>query len=186
MFSSSQIRIPAIPCWLLELGIWRELNTGKSFCTEVTYQKQVALLSMRMQQTNSQRSGIFATESNPPSKPVLASTWVAGIAVKTPGSQMWNKLQGLCSYIPPYYWEQNKLGDGGLLKVIIVWLYIKKMCLILKSLQFLEVSQPREVTLIIRLIYFNSLNQKYWLNEKLTCVELQMSFGFRFPEWYNY
>lgn len=52
MFSSSQIRIRAIPCWLFELGIWRELNTGKSFCTEVTYQKQVALLSVRMQQTN--------------------------------------------------------------------------------------------------------------------------------------
>lgn len=52
-------------------------------------------------------------------------------------------------------------GDGGLLKAIIVWLYFKKMRLILKTPQFLEVSQPREVTLIIRLIYFNSLNQKY-------------------------
>lgn len=74
----------------------------------------------------------------------------------------------------------------GLLKAIIVWLYFKKMCLILKIPQFLEVSQPREVILIIRFIYCNSLNQKYWLNEKLTRVELQMSFGFRFPEWYNY
>lgn len=51
-------------------------------------QKQVALFSMRMQQTNSQRPGIFAIGRNPPSKPVLASTWVAGIAVETPGSQM--------------------------------------------------------------------------------------------------
>lgn len=84
MFSSSQIRIRAIPRWLFELGIWRELNTGKSFCTEVTYQKQVALLSVRMQQTNRQRSGIWG----PLSKPVLASTSVTGIAVETPGSQM--------------------------------------------------------------------------------------------------
>lgn len=72
----------------VELGIWRELSTGKRFCTEVTYQKQVALLSVRMQQTNNQRSGVFETGRNPPSKPVLASTWVTGIARETPGSQM--------------------------------------------------------------------------------------------------
>lgn len=56
--------------------------------------------------------------------------------------------------------NKTNWGDGELLKVI-VWLSFKKMGLILKTPQFLKVSQPREVTLIIRLIYFNSLNQKY-------------------------
>lgn len=181
MFSSSQIRIHEIPLWLFELGIWRELNTGKSFWTEVTYQKQVALLSVRMQQTNSQRSGIFATPDQ-----CLHPLGLLELLWKLLVHRCETNYEAYAVAFLLIVGNKTNWRDGGLLKAIIVWLYFKKICLILKTPQFLEVSQPREVTLIIRLIYFNSLNQKYWLNEKLTRVELQMSFGFRFPEWYNY
>lgn len=134
MFSSSQIRIRAIPCWLFELGIWRELNTGKSFCTEVTYQKQVALLSVRMQQTNRQRSGIHS--ANQCSHPL----WL----LESP----WKLLVHRCERSYEAYavaflliiGNKTNRGHGGLLKVILVWLYFKKMQLILKTPQFLEVS----------------------------------------------
>lgn len=134
-------------------------------------------------------SGIFATGRNsPPPSPSQRSypLWL----LEPP----WRLLVHRCETNYDAYavaflliiGNKTNLGDGGLLKVIIVWLYFKKMQLIPKTPQFLKISQPRKVTLIIRLICFNSPNQKYWLNEKLTHVELQMSFGFRFPEWYNY
>lgn len=163
-------------------GTW---NTGNVFVHAFSYQKQVAILSMRMEAEKQAVLGSLRLEEVPSPSQCSYPLWL----LEPP----WKLLVHRCetnygTYAVTFLLiigNKTNLGGGGLLKVI-VWLSLKKTQLCLKTPQFLKIPRPWEVTLITRLIWFNSLNQKYWLNEKLTHVELQMSFGFRFPEWYNY
>lgn len=106
-------------------------------------------------------SGVFASGRNSLPELVFISIWL----LEPPGKLLVHRCEtDYEAYAVAFLLiteNTTNLGDGGLLKVIIARLYFKKMQLILKTPQFLKISQPRRDTLIVRLICFNSLNQKY-------------------------